>query len=171
MCDTRPKHVGIILGTLTWSRSEDRYGTAKSTDETRKVGATMAKDTVGTKTASRAGKETAKRANGEAEVLANIAEMPGPDRVIAERLHAIIKTSAPFLTPRLWYAMPAYAQGDKVVCFFQSASKFKTRYATLGFQHDAHLDEGAMWPVAFALTGLGAAEEERIAALVKKAVS
>jgi uncharacterized protein YdhG (YjbR/CyaY superfamily) len=104
-------------------------------------------------------------------VLAKIAEMPEPDRAIAERLDAIIKASAPTLTPRLWYGMPAYAKDGKVVCFFQSARKFKTRYATFGFSDQANLDEGAMWPAAFALTELTAAEEARIGALVKKAVS
>jgi hypothetical protein len=112
----------------------------------------------------------ADEADGESEVLAKIAEMPEPDRAMAERLHAIIKASAPAVSPRTWYGMPAYAKDGKVVCFFQSAAKFKTRYATLGFQHDAHLDDGAMWPVAFALKELNSAEEARIAALVKKAV-
>jgi uncharacterized protein YdhG (YjbR/CyaY superfamily) len=113
----------------------------------------------------------ANKADGESAVLAQIAEMPEPDRALAERLHAIIKASAPALSPRLWYGMPAYAKDDKVVCFFQSAAKFKTRYATFGFQHQANLDEGAMWPTAFALKELTAAEEARIGALVKKAVS
>ena len=113
----------------------------------------------------------ADKADGESAVLAQIAAMPGPDRTLGERLHAIIKANAPSLSPRLWYGMPAYAKDGKVVCFFQSAAKFKTRYATFGFQHDAKLDEGAMWPVAFALKELTAAEEARIAALVKKAVS
>jgi hypothetical protein len=112
-----------------------------------------------------------KKADGEAEVLANIAAMPGPDRSIGERLHAIITANAPALSPRLWYGMPAYTKDGKVVCFFQGAAKFKTRYATFGFQHVANLDEGHMWPVAFALTELTADEEARIAALVKKAVS
>jgi len=116
--------------------------------------------------AARAGK-----ADGESDVLAKIAEMPEPDRAMAERLHAIIKASAPALSPRTWYGMPAYAKDGKVVCFFQSAAKFKTRYATFGFQHEANLDEGGMWPVAFALKELTAAEEARIASLVKKAVS
>jgi hypothetical protein len=111
------------------------------------------------------------KADGESDVLAKIAEMPGPDRALGERLHAIIKASAPALSPRLWYGMPAYAKDGKVVCFFQSAQKFKTRYATFGFSDAAHLDEGALWPVAFALTKLTAAEEARIGALVKKAVS
>ena len=113
----------------------------------------------------------ADKADGESAVLATIAEMPGPDRVLGERLHAIIKASAPALTPRLWYGMPAYARDGKVVCFFQSAQKFKTRYATLGFSDKANLDEGRMWPTAFALNELTAAEESRIVALLKRAVS
>ena len=113
----------------------------------------------------------ADKADGESAVLATIAAMPGPDRAIGERLHALIKASAPALSPRLWYGMPAYAKDGKLVCFFQSAQKFKTRYATLGFMHDANLDEGAMWPTAFALKELTAAEEARIGALVQKAVS
>ena len=113
----------------------------------------------------------ADEADGESAVLAKIAGMPEPDRAMGKRLHAIIKASAPALSPRLWYGMPAYAKDGKVVCFFQDAQKFKSRYATLGFSDKANLDEGAMWPVAFALKGLTAAEEARIAALVKKAVS
>ena len=104
-------------------------------------------------------------------MLAKIAEMPEPDRAKGDRLHAIIKASAPDLAPRLWYGMPAYAKDGKVVCFFQSALKFKTRYATFGFSDKANLDEGAMWPTAFALKELTAAEEGRIGALVKQAVS
>ncbi len=111
------------------------------------------------------------KADGESQVLAKIAEMPEPDRGMAERLHAIIKASAPALSPKLWYGMPAYAKDGKVVCFFQGAYRFKTRYSTLGFNDTANLDEGAMWPTAFALKELTAAEEARIAALVKKAVS
>jgi uncharacterized protein YdhG (YjbR/CyaY superfamily) len=111
------------------------------------------------------------RADGESDVLAKIAEMPEPDRAMAERLHAIIKASAPALSPRTWYGMPAYAKDGKVVCFFQSAQKFNSRYATFGFNDTANLDEGAMWPTAFALTELTAADEARIGALVKKAVS
>ncbi len=111
------------------------------------------------------------KADGESDVLAKIAEMPEPDRVIAERLHAIIKASAPALSPKTWYGMPAYAKDGKVVCFFTSADKFKSRYATFGFNDEAKLDEGAMWPTAFALTELTAADEARIGALVKKAVS
>jgi len=113
----------------------------------------------------------ADKADGESAVLAKIAEMPEPDRVLGERLHAIIKASAPALSPRLWYGMPAYAKSGKVVCFFQSAQKFKTRYATFGFSDEANLDEGAMWPTSFALKELTPAEEARIGALVKKAVS
>jgi uncharacterized protein YdhG (YjbR/CyaY superfamily) len=113
----------------------------------------------------------ATKADGESDVLAKIAEMPEPDRAMAERLHALIKASAPALSPRTWYGMPAYAKDGKVVCFFQSAQKFKARYATLGFNDTANLDEGAMWPTAFALKELTAAEEARIGALVKKAVS
>ncbi len=110
-------------------------------------------------------------ADGESDVLAKIAEMPEPDRTMAERLHAIIKASAPDLSPRTWYGMPAYAKDGNVVCFFQSAQKFKSRYATLGFSDKANLDEGAMWPTAFALKELTADEEARISALVKQAVS
>ncbi len=113
----------------------------------------------------------AANADGESDVLAKIAEMPQPDRAMAERLHAIIKASAPALSPKTWYGMPAYAKDGNVVCFFQSSQKFKTRYATLGFSDKANLDEGAMWPTAFALKELTAAEEARIGALVKKAVS
>jgi uncharacterized protein YdhG (YjbR/CyaY superfamily) len=115
---------------------------------------------------SRAGK-----ADGESDVLAKIAEMPESDRVMAERLHAIVKATAPDLSPRTWYGMPAYAKDGKVVCFFQSGAKFKTRYATLGFSQNANLDDGAMWPTSFALTKLTAAEEKKIRALVKQALS
>jgi hypothetical protein len=113
----------------------------------------------------------ANKAEGESAVLAKFAAMTGSDRAIGERLHAIVKVSAPGLVPRLWYGMPAYTKAGKVVCFFQSAQKFKTRYATFGFMHEANLDDGAMWPTAFALTELTAAEEARIGALVKQAVS
>ena len=111
------------------------------------------------------------KAEGESDVLAKIAEMPEPDRAMAKRLHAIIKASAPSLSPKTWYGMPAYAKDDKIVCFFTSADKFKSRYATFGFNDDANLDEGTMWPTSFALTKLTAADEARIGALVKKAVS
>ena len=111
------------------------------------------------------------KADGESAVLEKIAAMPAPDRAIGERLHAVIKATAPGLSPKTWYGMPAYAKDGKVVCFFQSAHKFKTRYATFGFSDQANLDEGAMWPTAFALKELTAADEARIAALVKRAVS
>ncbi|MCV0403873.1 MAG: DUF1801 domain-containing protein [Chloroflexi bacterium] len=116
-------------------------------------------------------KAAGKKGDGEADVLEKIAEMPDSDRAMAERIHAIVKESAPELTSRTWYGMPAYAKDGKVVCFFQSAAKFKARYATLGFNDAANLDDGAMWPTAFALTKLTRADEKRIAELVKKAVS
>jgi uncharacterized protein YdhG (YjbR/CyaY superfamily) len=122
------------------------------------------------KSAARRGGRSAK-ADGESELLAKLAEMAEPDRVLGERLHAIITASAPDLTPKLWYGMPAYARDGKVVCFYQPAQKFKERYATLGFSDQANLDEGAMWPTSFALKELTAAEEARIGALVKKAMS
>jgi uncharacterized protein YdhG (YjbR/CyaY superfamily) len=116
-------------------------------------------------------KAEARKADGESAVLAKIAEMPEPDRAMATRLHAIIKASAPALSPKTWYGMPAYAKDGKIVCFFQSADKFSARYATFGFNDVANLDEGAMWPTSFALKELTATEEAKIAALVKKAVS
>src|SRR5256714_3996843 len=122
------------------------------------------------KAAARRGPRAGK-ADGESDVLAKIAEMPEQDRAMAERLHAVIKASAPALSPRTWYGMPAYAKDGKVVCFFQSAQKFKTRYATFGFSDKANLDDGALWPVAFALKELNGAAEAKIGALVKQAVS
>jgi uncharacterized protein YdhG (YjbR/CyaY superfamily) len=116
-------------------------------------------------------KAEADKADGESAVLAKIAEMQGTDRAMAKRLHAIITASAPDLSPKTWYGMPAYAKDGKVVCFFQSAQKFKSRYATLGFSDEANLDKGSMWPTSFALKELTAAEEAKIGALVKKAVS
>jgi uncharacterized protein YdhG (YjbR/CyaY superfamily) len=116
-------------------------------------------------------KAEARKADGESALLAKIAEMPEPDRAMAERLHAVIKASAPALSPKTWYGMPAYARDGKVVCFFQSAHRFKSRYATFGFNDAANLDEGAMWPTSFALKELTAAEEAKIGALVEKAVS
>lgn len=116
-------------------------------------------------------KASARRADGESDLLAKVAEMPEPDRAMAERIHAIVMTSAPALSPRTWYGMPAYAKDDKVVCFFQSAHKFKSRYATFGFNDNANLDDGAMWPTSFALQELTAAGEARIAALVQQAVA
>ena len=115
-------------------------------------------------------KAEARREDGEKAVLAKIAEMPKPDRVMAERIHAIVKASAPSLSPRTWYGMPAYAKDGKVVCYFQSAHKFKSRYATFGFNDSANLDKGTMWPTSFALKELTAADEKKIGALVKKAV-
>ncbi|MGA8071490.1 MAG: DUF1801 domain-containing protein [Halobacteriota archaeon] len=115
--------------------------------------------------------QRADKADGESAVLAAIIAMPGPDRAVGERLHAIIKASAPALSPKLWYGMPAYAKDGKVICFFRSGQKFKERYMTLGFNNEAKLDEGHMWPITFALKELTAAEESKIGALVKKAVS
>jgi uncharacterized protein YdhG (YjbR/CyaY superfamily) len=142
-------------------------GSKGFTDEER---AAMRERAQELKAAGRRGPRAGK-ADGESDVLAKIAEMPEADRAIAERLHALIKASAPALSPRTWYGMPAYAKDGKVVCFFQSAQKFKTRYATLGFSDKANLDEGAMWPTSFALKRLTAAEEKKIGALVKRAVS
>jgi uncharacterized protein YdhG (YjbR/CyaY superfamily) len=136
------------------------------TDEERGA---MKERTKELKTEARRGRRAGK-ADAEREVLAKIAELPESDRVMAERLHAIIKASVPALSPKTWYGMPAYAKDGKVVCFFQAAQKFKTRYATFGFNDSANLDEGTMWPTAFALTEVTAADEARIAALVKKAV-
>jgi uncharacterized protein YdhG (YjbR/CyaY superfamily) len=116
-------------------------------------------------------RQNKKRAEGESDLLAKIAEMAGPDRAMAQRLHEIVKTSAPALSPKTWYGMPAYAKDGKVVCFFQSAEKFDARYATLGFSDKANLDEGAMWPTSFALKELTATEEAKIGALVKRAAS
>ncbi len=152
---------------------KDTQKSAKSTSAKRKTfsdeeRAAMKERAKELKAEGRANKN---KADGESDVLAKIAEMPEPDRAIAKRLHAIIKTSAPTLSPKTWYGMPAYARDGKVVCFFTSADKFKSRYATLGFNDDANLDDGAMWPTSFALKKLTAAEEARIAALVKKAVS
>ena len=137
------------------------------TDEERRAMKERAQEL---KAAARRGPR-ADKADGERAVLAKIAEMPGPDRAMGKRLHAIIKASAPVLSPKLWYGMPAYAKDGKVVCFFQSAQKFNTRYATFGFSDAANLDEGHLWATAFALTKLTATEEARIGALVKKAVS
>jgi uncharacterized protein YdhG (YjbR/CyaY superfamily) len=134
------------------------------TDEERAAMKERAKEL---KAEARANKD---KADGESAVLAKIAEMPEPDRAMARRLHAIITASAPALSPKTWYGMPAYARDGKVVCFFQSAHKFNARYATFGFSDEANLDEGAMWPTSFALKELAAAEEAKIGALVKKAV-
>jgi uncharacterized protein YdhG (YjbR/CyaY superfamily) len=137
------------------------------TDEERGAMKERAKEV---KAAARRG-SGASAADGEADLLGKIAEMQEPDRVLAERLHALITASAPALAPRTWYGMPAYAKDGKLVCHFQPAQKFKTRYATLGFSDNANLDEGAMWPTSYALTELTAADEARIAALVRRAAS
>ena len=156
----------------------DTQKSAKSTTATDKTSggwtdeerAAMKERSRELKTAGRRGSRAGK-ADGESAVLAKLADMPEPDRAMGERLHAIIKASAPDLTPKTWYGMPAYAKDGKVVCYFTPASKFKERYATFGFNDVANLDEGNMWPTSWALTGLTAADEERIGALVKKAVS
>ena len=155
------------------TRKSAKSATAKSTasggftDEERGAMKERAEEL---KAAGRRGPRAGK-ADGESELLAKIAKMRDPDRVLAERLHAIVKASAPALSPRTWYGMPAYAKDGKVVCFFQPAEKFKTRYATFGFNDSANLDEGAMWPTTFALTELTVADEARISALMKKAVT
>jgi len=148
-------------------------GTKKATKRTTGKTSTgfTAEEKAAAKERVRELKAAASEVEGERAVLAKIAQMKEPDRAMGKRLHAIIRASAPALTPRTWYGMPAYAKDDKVVCFFQDAQKFKTRYATLGFSDAANLDAGAMWPVAFALKELTAADETRIGAIVKKAVS
>ena len=145
---------------------------AKSTPATGKPSKGFtAEERAAMKERARELKAEAEKADGESALLAKIAEMQGSDRAMATRLHAIIKANAPSLSPKTWYGMPAYARDGKIVCFFQSAQKFNARYATLGFNDDAKLDEGNLWPTAFALKELTPAEEARIAALVKKAVS
>jgi len=155
-------------------RKPAKKGTQKSAKSTTAIGKTSKgftdEERAAMKERAKELKAATGKADGESAVLAKIAEMPDPERAMGKRLHAIIKASAPALSPRLWYGMPAYAKDDKVVCFFQSAQKFKTRYATFAFSDEANLDEGAMWPTAFALKELTAAEEARIGALVKKAV-
>ena len=139
---------------------------------TKKTEGFTAEERAAMRERAREQKAEAQRAEGESALLAKIAEMQGPDRAMAERLHAIVKASAPALSPKTWYGMPAYANKDgKVVCYFQSAEKFDSRYATLGFNDEANLDEGAMWPTSFALKELGATEEAKIGELVKRAVS
>ena len=148
--------------------NQDKSTTKKSEGFTDEERAAMKERAQELKAEARANKD---KAEGENAVLAKIAEMPEPERAMAQRLHEIISASAPDLWPKTWYGMPAYAKDGKVVCFFQSAQKFNSRSATLGFSDEAHLDEGVLWPTAFALKELTAAEEARIAALVKKAVS
>ena len=171
-----PKKDTQKSATPAWSAKQTTGGASESTtaigkkskgftDEERAAMKERAKEL---KAEARANKD---KAAGESDVLAKIAEMPEPDRTMARRLHEIIKASAPALSPKTWYGMPAYAKDGKVVCFFTSADKFKSRYATLGFNDTANLDEGAMWPTSFALKELTAAEEAKIGALVKKAVS
>jgi uncharacterized protein YdhG (YjbR/CyaY superfamily) len=142
-----------------------------TTTKTKASSGFTAEERAAMKERARELKAETQKADGENAVLAKIAEMPEPDRSMAERLHAIIKASAPVLSPKTWYGMPAYAKDGKVVCFFQGADKFKSRYATLGFSDDANLDDGDMWPTSFALKELTAACETKIRALVKKAVS
>ncbi|MDH6553580.1 uncharacterized protein YdhG (YjbR/CyaY superfamily) [Streptomyces sp. SAI-208] len=150
---------------MTSTRGTTRK-TETFTDEER---AAMKERAQEVKTAARRGSRADKAAEDEAAVVAKIAEMQDSDRVMAERIHAVVKASAPGLAPKLWYGMPAYAKDGKVVCFFQSAQKFNARYATFGFNDKANLDEGTMWPTAFALTKLTAADEARIGELVKRA--
>ena len=143
----------------------------KSTAKSKKSKSFSAEERAAMKERARELKAESERADGESALLAKVAEMKGNDRTMAKRLHAIVKANAPELSPKTWYGMPAYARDGKVVCFFKSAEKFKSRYATLGFGEEANLDEGAMWPTDFALKKLTATEEARIVALVKKAVS
>lgn len=152
------------------TQKSDESSTAPSKGFTDQERAAMRERAHELKAAARRGSRAGQE-DEESEVLAKIAAMPAPDRAMGERLHAIIKATAPALSPKLWYGMPAYAKDGKVICFFQDAHKFKTRYATLGFSDKAALDEGQMWPTAFALKELTAANEARIGALVKKAVS
>jgi uncharacterized protein YdhG (YjbR/CyaY superfamily) len=156
-------------------RKAAKKGTQKSAKRTtatgKKAKGFTAEERAAMKERAQELKAEARKADGESALLAKIAEMPGPDRALAKRLHAIVTASAPALSPKTWYGMPAYAKDGKVVCYFQSAHKFKSRYATVGFSDEANLDEGAMWPTSFALKELTAAEDARISALVKKAVS
>ena len=156
-------------------RKPAQKGTQKSAKSTTASGKTSSgftdEERAAMKERAQELKAEARRADGESALLAKIAEMQGQDRAMAERLHAIVKASAPVLSPKTWYGMPAYTKDGKVVCFFQDAAKFKSRYATLGFSDQANIDAGAMWPTSFALLDLSAADEKKIATLVKKAVS
>jgi uncharacterized protein YdhG (YjbR/CyaY superfamily) len=163
-------------GTMSAKKATQKYAkstTASDTTSERWTDEERAamKDRAQEVRAAKRGGARAGKADGERDVLAKIAEMPEPDRVMGERIHAVIKASAPELSPRLWYGMPAYTKDGKVVCFFQAAQKFNSRYATFGFNEAANLDEGTMWPTSFALTELTAADEARIGALVKRAVT
>jgi len=160
MAERKPAKKGAQRSAKSTGKQSEGF-----TDEER---AAMRERAQELKAAARRGPRSAK-ADGESDVLAKIAEMPPPDRAMAKRLHSIVKASAPALSPKTWYGMPAYAKDGDVVCFFQGAGKFKTRYATFGFSDKANLDEGAMWPTTFALKELTAAVEARIGALVKKA--
>ena len=153
------------------SKKDTRKSTKSATATAKKVKGFTDEERAAMRERVQELKAGADKADGESALLAKIAEMSEPDRAMAKRLHAIVKASAPALSPKTWYGMPAYAKDGKVVCFFQSAQKFKARYATFGFSDEAKLDEGAMWPTSFALKELSAAEEARIGALVKKAVS
>jgi uncharacterized protein YdhG (YjbR/CyaY superfamily) len=148
-----------------------KKGTTTSAKRTGAGNRFTAEERAAMKERARELKAAKTKEEGERALLAKIAEMPEPDRAMAERLHAIITKSAPSLSPKTWYGMPAYAKDDEIVCFFKSADKFKSRYATFGFEEAAHLDEGAMWPTSFALKKLTAADEKKIGALVKKAAS
>jgi uncharacterized protein YdhG (YjbR/CyaY superfamily) len=145
--------------------------TKKPTKRTAATETWTADEKAAMKERARELKAASAKADGEADLLAKLAEMPPSDRAIGERIHAIVKANAPDLAPKTWYGMPAYARDGKVVLFFKSADKFKSRYATLGFEEDARLDDGSMWPTSYALTNLTAADEAKVAALVKKAVS
>jgi uncharacterized protein YdhG (YjbR/CyaY superfamily) len=163
---TTGKSAGRTAGRNAGKRASAAGGEGGFTEDERAAMKERAREA---KAEARRGK--GKSADGEADVLARIAEMPEPDRTMATRVHAIVTASAPALVPKTWYGMPAYARDGKVVCFFQSAHKFKSRYATLGFSDQANLDDGGMWPTSFALSELSEAAEKRIAALVKQAVS
>ena len=153
------------------AKKATRKSTKRTTATSKKSKGFTAEERAAMKERARELKAEANKADGEKDLLAKIAEMPGPDRAMAKRIHAIVKASAPTLSPKTWYGMPAYAKDGKVVCFFTAASKFNSRYATFGFNDSANLDKGAMWPTSFALKELTDAEEKRIGALVKKAVS
>jgi uncharacterized protein YdhG (YjbR/CyaY superfamily) len=170
---TEPSTVipSVATQTVGIRRKLDSQGRADSMKDTKTTGKASKGFTAEERAAMRERAKEEKAAAGESEVLAKIAEMQEADRILAERLHALIKEAAPELTPRTWYGMPAYANDGELICFFQSAQKFKTRYAMLGFSDKANLDEGTMWPTYFALTELTAENEARIAALVKQAVS
>ena len=157
---------------MSTTKAAKKSATSTTTSKKAKSNGFTAEERAAMKERARELKAEAEKADGENALLAKIAEMPKSDRAMAKRVHAIVKASAPGLSPKTWYGMPAYAnEDDKVVCFFKSADKFKSRYATLGFSDKANLDAGNMWPTDFALTKLTAAEEKKIAALVKKAVS